>query len=265
MVPLSIGYMQSLTNADKLKEVTSFNQLCKTPIRVRRVVNDDNDDMDDAPLDDDTEEENGNANQSVPGETNEVSAVASEVQNPQERPSEPTPYLNPKPRKNRGSRMNAMIANEKARVNASSKPSKDAVAKERVQVLMGAFPKGQDPKPYSIRTLNYAKILEYFSHALVLQSDEKQWYSSIGLKPTSGSSLHASLTVENCNAIRVSLLVWNTLQSYKLKGNYTYLNKSCFRDSLIQFLLSRDQTTTDPSFDTCRIQSILKESRLQDS
>lgn len=42
--------------------------------------------------------------------------------------------------------------------------------------------------------------------------------------------------------------------------SYAYLNKSSFRDSLIYFLISRNQTTTDPPFDTCQIQSIRKES-----
>ena len=47
-----------------------------------------------------------------------------------------------------------------------------------------------------------------------------------------------------------------------MKNEYSYLNETCFRDSLIQFFVSRNQTINDHSLDTCQIQTILKESTL---
>ena len=47
-----------------------------------------------------------------------------------------------------------------------------------------------------------------------------------------------------------------------MKNEYSYLNESCFRDSLIQFFVSRNQTVDDYSLDTCQVLTILKESTL---
>ena len=60
----------------------------------------------------------------------------------------------------------------------------------------------------------------------------------------------------------MSLLVWCNLRAHQLKNDYSYLNETCFRDSLIQFFVSRNQTINDHSLDTCQIQTILKESTL---
>lgn len=60
----------------------------------------------------------------------------------------------------------------------------------------------------------------------------------------------------------MSLLVWCNLRAHQLKNEYSYLNETCFRDSLIQFFVSRNQTINDHSLDTCQIQTILKESTL---
>lgn len=252
--------MQSLSDTNKLNEVTSFNSLCRTPIRVRKGTTDDNDAMDEIPLDDGIEEENEDPNQSLPVETSETSTIASDAQNLQEQTSESASPLDPKTRKARGGRMDQLLAKEKSPINASSKPSKDEIAKERLKSVMGAFPKGTKPKKYSFQKLDFKKILDYFVRTTALQSDEKQWYTSVGLKPNSSNHVYASLIIGNCNAIRVSLLVWKILQSYKLNGDYAYLNESCFRDSLINFLISRSIMTTDSSVDACQIQSILEES-----
>ena len=256
--------MNSLSATDKLNEVAFYNLLCKAPNQVQKTVSDVADEsgaMNAIPLDNDTEEENGDLNQAVSVEPNEVTTIPPEVQSMQEQTAESSPhFLDRSSRSNRGGRMQELITNEQTRCNASSKPSKDEVARTKMELIMGAFSKGQKPKKYNLLKLDFSKILEYYTSCMTLQTDEKQWYSSIGLKPKAGTFGVYPTSVDNCNPIRVSLLVWKILQSYKLNGEYQYLNDSCFRDSLIQFLLSRNPTATDSAFDTCEIQTILEES-----
>lgn len=198
-----VGYMRSLSDADKVKTVVSFNQLCKTPIRMQR-VDDDSDAVDDVPRDNDSDEDR-EASQSRHMEMNPDVAISSKQDLSQENEDnhqlqKSSTYLDSHSRQNRGSKMKFILEMEKTRINASSKPNKDAVVKERVQSIMGVPSKKRNSK-FNFHKIDFAKILQYFSTNQVLQADEMQWYTSIGLKPDQSCCfLHLQRRQMQCNS-----------------------------------------------------------------
>lgn len=170
--------MYSLSDADKLNEVASFNQRCRTPSQVQRGANGDDETL--------QVEEDGDANHPVSMEASEVPAVVQEALNPQEQPAESTPYLDPKSRKKRGNRMKELIMKETPNLCEPPRPTKEGVTHKGVG-LSPCVDEGQ-PKKYRFQCLNFAKIMEYFYGNMDLQADEEQWYTSVGLKPDSGST-----------------------------------------------------------------------------
>lgn len=182
--PLSLGYMRSLSDADKSKLIASSNRRCK-PAFQNRGVTGDGDEMDDISRDD--SKEDGSVNQTKSVNADETHAVVQEVQNPQEQPLE-FPYRDCKSRKKRGNRLKQLILNEASNPSESPKSAKEASSHKTVGLTASTPTEGKHSK-YNFHNLDFAKIYEYFFNKKELQADEKQWYSSVGLKADSGSLL----------------------------------------------------------------------------